>query len=256
MWWVTPRPSTPRWRSRRRRRGPARWSPSASSPPRRKPAMAISKAPRRWRVCPAPWRWSALSKSPTAPRREGYLAIGRILLEQRHVPVQRPRLPRGDGAAGAGHAGLLPRRASTHAHRDMDFIRLGEAAFLACPSQSIDYAVMEHAANAAVVPVDMGWNDVGSWQSLWDISPRDADGNAILGDVVTEKSAQFLYPQRRPAGGRGGHRGPGGGGHQGCGAGQPPRRHPGREEDRRTAGSAGRRPAYPSCAGAPALGLL
>ncbi len=75
-----------------------------------------------------------------------------------------------------------------HAHRDMDFIRLGEAAFLACPAQSIDYAVMEHAANAAVVPVEMGWNDVGSWQSLWEIAPRGADGNALLGDVITEKA--------------------------------------------------------------------
>ena len=80
------------------------------------------------------------------------------------------------------------RDALLHAHRDLDFIRLGEVAFLACPSQSIDYAVMEHAANAAVVPVEMGWNDVGSWQSLWDIAPRDADGNAILGEVVTAKN--------------------------------------------------------------------
>ncbi len=88
--------------------------------------------------------------------------------------------------------------AITHAHRDMDFIRLGEAAFLACPSQSIDYAIMEHAANAAVVPVDMGWNDVGSWQSLWDISPRDASGNAILGDVVIEKSSHSYIRSEGP----------------------------------------------------------
>ena len=54
------------------------------------------------------------------------------------------------------------RDALDHAHRDIDFIRLGEVAFLACPSQSIDYAIMENATNAAVVPVDMGWNDVGS----------------------------------------------------------------------------------------------
>jgi mannose-1-phosphate guanylyltransferase/mannose-6-phosphate isomerase len=78
------------------------------------------------------------------------------------------------------------RDAVRHAHRDMDFIRLGEAAFLSCPSQSIDYAIMEHAAHAAVVPVEMGWSDVGSWQSLWEITPRGTDGNAILGDVVTE----------------------------------------------------------------------
>ena len=79
------------------------------------------------------------------------------------------------------------RDAIAHAHRDMDFIRLGEVAFLACPSQSIDYAIMEHASKAVVVPVEMGWNDVGSWQSLWDISPRGEDGNAMLGDVIVEK---------------------------------------------------------------------
>ena len=90
------------------------------------------------------------------------------------------------------------RDAITHAHRDMDFIRLGEVAFLACPSQSIDYAVMEHASNAAVVPVEMGWNDVGSWQSLWDIAPRDASGNAILGEVITEKSRNSYIRSEGP----------------------------------------------------------
>jgi mannose-1-phosphate guanylyltransferase/mannose-6-phosphate isomerase len=88
--------------------------------------------------------------------------------------------------------------AIAHAHRDMDFIRLGEAAFLACPSQSIDYAIMEHAAVAAVVPVEMGWNDVGSWQSLWDISPRDASGNVLLGDVVTQKSTDSYIRSEGP----------------------------------------------------------
>lgn len=80
------------------------------------------------------------------------------------------------------------RDALAHAHRDMDFIRLGEAEFLTCHSRSIDYAIMEHANNAAVVPVDMGWSDVGSWQSLWNISERSQDGNAIIGDVLTEKT--------------------------------------------------------------------
>jgi mannose-1-phosphate guanylyltransferase/mannose-6-phosphate isomerase len=78
------------------------------------------------------------------------------------------------------------RAALEHAHRDMDFIRLGEAAFVACASDSIDYAVMEKAANAAVVPVAMGWNDVGSWSSLWEIASRGTDGNVIQGNVVTE----------------------------------------------------------------------
>ncbi|HJR55099.1 MAG TPA: mannose-1-phosphate guanylyltransferase/mannose-6-phosphate isomerase, partial [Rhizomicrobium sp.] len=85
-----------------------------------------------------------------------------------------------------------------HAHRDMDFIRLGEPAFVACPSDSIDYAVMEHASKAAVVPVEMGWNDVGSWQSLWDIAPRDAGGNAVKGNVLTEKARNSYLRSEGP----------------------------------------------------------
>lgn len=80
------------------------------------------------------------------------------------------------------------REALGHAHRDMDFVRLGEPAFVACPSDSIDYAVMEHASKAGVVPVEMGWNDVGSWQSLWDIAAHDDNGNAVTGNVLTERA--------------------------------------------------------------------
>ena len=67
---------------------------------------------------------------------------------------------------------------------DLDFYRLDRKAFEACPAQSIDYAVMEHAAKAAVVPVDAGWNDVGSWAALWSVGGKDADGNVHQGDVI------------------------------------------------------------------------
>ncbi|SUB83273.1 Mannose-1-phosphate guanylyltransferase 1 [Pragia fontium] len=67
---------------------------------------------------------------------------------------------------------------------DMDFIRLDEDAFLACSSESIDYAVMEHTQSAVVVPMSAGWSDVGSWSSVWDISPKDKCGNANYGDVL------------------------------------------------------------------------
>ena len=85
-----------------------------------------------------------------------------------------------------------------HAHRDLDFIRLGEPAFVACPSDSIDYAVMEHAASAAVVPVEMGWNDVGSWQSLWEIATRSEDGNVTQGDVVIERTRNSYIRSEGP----------------------------------------------------------
>lgn len=69
--------------------------------------------------------------------------------------------------------------------RDLDFLRLDAEAFGASPSNSIDYAVMEHAANVAVVPADMGWSDIGSWSALWDIGEKDESGNVISGDVLT-----------------------------------------------------------------------
>lgn len=75
------------------------------------------------------------------------------------------------------------RKAFNASYKDLDFCRLEEKAFSACPSDSIDYAVMEKTSLAAVVPVDMGWNDVGSWTALWDVQGKDTDGNAIRGDV-------------------------------------------------------------------------
>jgi len=71
---------------------------------------------------------------------------------------------------------------------DLDFVRVEKAAFLACPSDSIDYAVMEKTADAVVVPMDAGWSDVGSWSSLWDISDKDAAGNVLRGDVMQHGS--------------------------------------------------------------------
>ncbi|HEY1796446.1 MAG TPA: mannose-1-phosphate guanylyltransferase/mannose-6-phosphate isomerase [Stellaceae bacterium] len=78
------------------------------------------------------------------------------------------------------------RDAVGEAKRDADFIRLDPTAFAACPSDSIDYAVMEHTGQSAVVPVDMGWNDLGSWDALWEAGERDAAGNALVGNVLAE----------------------------------------------------------------------
>ena len=76
------------------------------------------------------------------------------------------------------------RAAFEGAKRDTDFVRLDKAAFAACPSDSIDYAVMEKTADAAVLPIDVGWNDVGSWSALWQVAQQDGDGNAHHGDVL------------------------------------------------------------------------
>lgn len=84
------------------------------------------------------------------------------------------------------------RAAVAGAQRDMDFVRLAPEAFAAAPSISIDYAVMERTERAAVVPAAMGWSDIGSWSALWDISAKDAGGNATLGPVSLVEAKNCL----------------------------------------------------------------
>jgi mannose-1-phosphate guanylyltransferase/mannose-6-phosphate isomerase len=78
------------------------------------------------------------------------------------------------------------RAAVAGAARDLDFTRLPAQEFKACPSDSIDYAVMEKTSAAVVVPLAAGWSDVGSWSALQDALPRDARGNVTTGDVLLE----------------------------------------------------------------------
>jgi mannose-1-phosphate guanylyltransferase/mannose-6-phosphate isomerase len=74
--------------------------------------------------------------------------------------------------------------ALANATEDLGFLRLDEAAFARAPNVSIDYAVMEKTKAAAVLPLNVGWSDVGSWSSLWEIAPHDEKGNAIQGDAI------------------------------------------------------------------------
>jgi mannose-1-phosphate guanylyltransferase len=78
--------------------------------------------------------------------------------------------------------------ATVETRSDLDFLRIDKEKFAACPSDSVDYAVMENTEDAVVVPMDAGWSDIGSWSSLWDISKKDANGNATQGDVMLHKS--------------------------------------------------------------------
>jgi mannose-1-phosphate guanylyltransferase len=68
--------------------------------------------------------------------------------------------------------------------RDLHFVRADAAAFAACPSNSVDYAVMEKTDSAAMVVLDAGWSDIGSWSALWDVSAKDQHGNSFKGDVL------------------------------------------------------------------------
>lgn len=71
--------------------------------------------------------------------------------------------------------------------KDLDFIRINKEIFNTCPSNSIDYAVMEKTQNAVLIPFKATWSDVGSWSALWEVQDADQNGNVMQGDVVTEQ---------------------------------------------------------------------
>lgn len=88
--------------------------------------------------------------------------------------------------------------AMVQAERDLDFIRLGEDGFAHCPTESIDIAVMEKTDAAVSIPLDAGWNDLGSWATLMDAAEPDPDGNVTFGDVLVEDSSgNYLRAESR-----------------------------------------------------------
>ncbi|HEU0265494.1 MAG TPA: mannose-1-phosphate guanylyltransferase/mannose-6-phosphate isomerase [Geobacterales bacterium] len=90
------------------------------------------------------------------------------------------------------------RIACDKSEKDLDFVRLDHDAFAACASDSIDYAVMEKTADSVVIPLDAGWNDVGSWSSLWQIGTKDAAGNVVVGDVfISQVNNCYLHAEGR-----------------------------------------------------------
>ncbi|QGX61502.1 mannose-1-phosphate guanylyltransferase/mannose-6-phosphate isomerase [Alteromonas mediterranea] len=80
------------------------------------------------------------------------------------------------------------RRAIETEAPDLDFIRVDSEIFATCPDDSIDYAVMEKTDSAAMVPLDAGWSDVGSWTSLWETADKDDNGNVCVGDTILENT--------------------------------------------------------------------
>lgn len=85
---------------------------------------------------------------------------------------------------------------STDANPATPFVRLGKAEFSAIPSESIDYAVMERCPGSEypikMVPLDAGWSDLGAWDAVWSVLPKDAQGNAHVGDVLATDSSNTL----------------------------------------------------------------
>ncbi|BCX67043.1 mannose-1-phosphate guanylyltransferase/mannose-6-phosphate isomerase [Pseudomonas izuensis] len=88
--------------------------------------------------------------------------------------------------------------ALSEAKEDLDFTRLNASSFALVPDISIDYAVMEHAESVTVVPLNAGWNDVGSWSAVWDIATKDINGNATRGDVILESASNnYVHAEHR-----------------------------------------------------------
>ena len=137
------------------------------------------------------FRIAQFVEKPDLARAQGFLASGEyywnsgmfLFKASRYIEELQQYAPDIAAAALAGQQ---------HAQPDLDFTRIDKAAFEACRSESIDYAVMEKTADAVVVPLDAGWSDVGSWAALYDASPADADGNVLLGDVVVEDTEGCL----------------------------------------------------------------
>lgn len=124
-------------------------------------------------------------EKPDAKTAEGYLSTGRhlwnsgmfLMRADRYLQALEQHRPDMLVAINEAWQGRQP---------DLDFVRVARTPFEACDAESIDYAVMEHTADASVVALDAGWSDVGSWQSLWEISDKDAGGNVIHGDVIVD----------------------------------------------------------------------
>lgn len=130
-------------------------------------------------------------EKPDLATAERYLASGEYLWNSgiflirvdvwlREIEQQRPEML------------VACRAAYEKGKRDADFFRIDAGEFSNCPSDSIDYAVMEKTSHAAVVPLDAGWSDIGAWSALWEVCDQDNDGNVTQGDVLTHATQNTL----------------------------------------------------------------
>ena len=142
-------------------------------------------------------RVEAFVEKPERARAEAFLAAGGhfwnsgmfVFPARRFLELLEVHAPAMADCARRAHAG---------AERDLDFTRLDATAFAESPSDSVDYAVMEHIEEATMVPLDAGWDDVGSWSALWSLADRDRDGNALLGDVIAiDARGSYLRSEHR-----------------------------------------------------------
>jgi mannose-1-phosphate guanylyltransferase/mannose-6-phosphate isomerase len=130
---------------------------------------------------------AAFAEKPDKPTAERYLAAGDYAWNS-GIFVLGARAFLEELARLEPNILKAAREALAGAKEDLGFLRLDAKAFASAPAISVDYAVMERTGSAAVLPLDIGWNDVGSWSSLWDLAHHDAKGNAVEGDVLLEST--------------------------------------------------------------------
>ncbi len=137
------------------------------------------------------YRVAAFVEKPDLDTAQSYLADGRyywnsgIFMMQAKTWLNELEEHRPDIAAAC-------RAAYAQGKKDGEFYRPDAAVFSACPSDSIDYAVMEKTPHAVVIPLAAGWSDIGAWPALWEVCPQDAQGNVIRGDVSTHATQNAL----------------------------------------------------------------
>jgi mannose-1-phosphate guanylyltransferase/mannose-6-phosphate isomerase len=147
------------------------------------------------------YRLEAFVEKPRLAAAESYLAEGNYLWNS---GIFLLRAKRWLDLIGKYRADILQavNRAYDHGKQDMDFFRVDAMEFEASPADSIDYAVMEplsqYPGETEVVPLNAGWTDVGAWEALWEVSPRDDNGNAVHGDVYAYASkSNLLFAESR-----------------------------------------------------------
>ncbi|MBU0673329.1 MAG: mannose-1-phosphate guanylyltransferase/mannose-6-phosphate isomerase [Proteobacteria bacterium] len=143
------------------------------------------------------YRIDRFVEKPDLPTAESYVASGEYLWNSgmflfradRYLEELKKYNPQMDEAC---------REAYTKAVPDLDFLRIDHQAFAACPSDSIDYTVMEKTDRGVMIPIDPGWNDIGSWSALWEVSEQDTNGNVIIGDVMTmDTEHSYIHAENR-----------------------------------------------------------
>jgi len=153
----------------------ANWRLSAFAPLRLKPADGYIRLGEQLSGCDGVYTVGRFVEKPDLDTAVGYLASGDYFWNS-GMFLFKPEVYLAELARLQPKIIEQTRQAFEGSYRDLDFCRLEQKAFAECPSDSIDYAVMEHTGLAVVVPVDIGWNDVGSWTALWEVQGGMATG--------------------------------------------------------------------------------